>query len=171
MRVINLFGGPGAGKSTTAASVFVELKCRGLNVELVTEYAKDLTWEARHNVLSDQVYILAKQHRRIARLEGKVDWVVTDAPFILGLVYTPEDYLRNFEPLLMELWNQYENNCFLLERGDIKFHQAGRNQNLEQAKEIDATLRNLLETRGVDFTEIRTGDTAAKDILKKLNID
>lgn len=43
--VINLFGAPGAGKSTGAAIVFAELKKRGVNAELVTEFAKDKTWE------------------------------------------------------------------------------------------------------------------------------
>lgn len=41
--VINLFGAPGAGKSTGAAIVFAELKKRGVNAELVTEFTKDKT--------------------------------------------------------------------------------------------------------------------------------
>lgn len=45
MIVINLFGEPGAGKSTGAAYVFAMLKMNGVNAELVTEYAKDITWE------------------------------------------------------------------------------------------------------------------------------
>ena len=41
MLVVNLTGAPGAGKSTGAAYVFSQLKMRGINCELVTEYAKD----------------------------------------------------------------------------------------------------------------------------------
>lgn len=41
MYVINLFGQPGAGKSTGAAYIFSQLKLRGINAELVTEFAKD----------------------------------------------------------------------------------------------------------------------------------
>ena len=44
-KVINLFGNPGSGKSTVAAYLFSELKSRGLEVELVTETAKDLVWD------------------------------------------------------------------------------------------------------------------------------
>lgn len=39
--VVNLFGAPGAGKSTGAAHIFAELKMCGINTELVTEFAKD----------------------------------------------------------------------------------------------------------------------------------
>ena len=39
--VINLFGGPGCGKSTTMARLFADLKARGYNVEMVSEFAKD----------------------------------------------------------------------------------------------------------------------------------
>jgi hypothetical protein len=38
--VVNLFGGPGTGKSTTASGVFYHLKRDNRNVELVQEYAK-----------------------------------------------------------------------------------------------------------------------------------
>lgn len=41
MYVINLFGQPGAGKSTGAAYIFSQLKLRGINAELVTKFAKD----------------------------------------------------------------------------------------------------------------------------------
>ncbi len=43
--VVNLLGGPGSGKSTTAADVFARLKWQDINCELVTEFAKDLVWE------------------------------------------------------------------------------------------------------------------------------
>ncbi len=55
--VVNLFGGPSAGKSTTAAGVFALLKLHDLRSELVTEFAKDLTWEKREKTLNNQYYI------------------------------------------------------------------------------------------------------------------
>lgn len=45
MVVVNLFGEPGAGKSTGAAYIFSALKMHGINAELVTEYAKEKVWE------------------------------------------------------------------------------------------------------------------------------
>jgi len=56
-KYINIFGGPGAGKSTTAALLFAEMKSGGFKVELVTEVAKDFVWEDRSTTLSIQPYI------------------------------------------------------------------------------------------------------------------
>lgn len=41
MLVVNVFGVPGAGKSTGAAYIFSKLKMNGINAELITEFAKD----------------------------------------------------------------------------------------------------------------------------------
>ena len=41
--VVNLYGGPGAGKSTAALQLVAELKKRGINADYVSEYAKELT--------------------------------------------------------------------------------------------------------------------------------
>lgn len=51
---------PGAGKSTGAAYIFSELKQRGVNAELVTEFAKDKTWEGNTLALSCQEYVFGK---------------------------------------------------------------------------------------------------------------
>lgn len=171
MKVINIFGGPGAGKSTTAAGIFYKMKQKGINVELVTEYAKDMTWEGRMNILGDQLYVLAKQQRRVSRLEGKVDYVVTDAPFFLGLVYMEPDYLKTFEPLVLEAWERYDNHCFMLNRQNIAFQEVGRNQDADGAKAIDDKLHRLLNSRRIPFTEIITSDSAVDEILNHLKID
>lgn len=42
--IINIWAGPGAGKSTTAAETFALCKKAGLGVELRTEYVKDWAW-------------------------------------------------------------------------------------------------------------------------------
>lgn len=47
--VVNLFGGPGSGKSTGAAYVFARLKMLGYNAELVTEFAKDKNLGEKRN--------------------------------------------------------------------------------------------------------------------------
>ena len=63
--VINLFGGPGCGKSTTMARLFADLKTMGYNVEMVSEFAKDLVYEMRQETMKDELYIFAKQHHRL----------------------------------------------------------------------------------------------------------
>lgn len=43
--VVNLIGSPGTGKSTIASELFAKMKWEGFDVELVSEYAKELVWE------------------------------------------------------------------------------------------------------------------------------
>ena len=54
---INLAGPPGAGKSTGAAYLFYKLKTMGINAELVTEFAKDKTWEHNMKALGYNILI------------------------------------------------------------------------------------------------------------------
>jgi tRNA uridine 5-carbamoylmethylation protein Kti12 len=82
MVIISMIGGPGTGKSTLAAEIFARLKRDHYDVELVTEYAKDLTWNEAQKVLQNQVYVFAKQQHRFWRLKNKVDIVVTDSPIL-----------------------------------------------------------------------------------------
>ena len=55
--IINLFAGPGAGKSTGAAFIFSKLKMLGIDAELVTEFAKDKVWEQNKEAFKCQFYI------------------------------------------------------------------------------------------------------------------
>ena len=149
-KVINLFGGPGAGKSTTAAGLFVELKHRDIKCELVTEYAKDMTYEKRHAILADQLYMLAKQNRRVSRLNGVVDYIITDSPLIIGLMYTPIDYYSAFAPLVWEVFDSYRNINFYLNRKKA-YQTYGRNQTETEARQIDIDMVTLLINHGVKY--------------------
>ncbi|TYO65512.1 hypothetical protein FXV83_16395 [Bradyrhizobium hipponense] len=58
--VINLIGGPGSGKSTTAAGLFFLMKLAGLKAELVVEYAKELSYDENWSTLKNQLHVLAE---------------------------------------------------------------------------------------------------------------
>lgn len=162
-KVINLFAGPGAGKSTTAAALFVELKRRDLKCELVTEYAKDMTYERRSNILADQLYILAKQSRRIDRLKGVVDYIVTDSPLLLGLMYVPTNYYPSYRNLVLEVFNSSENCNFYIKRVK-KYQSYGRSQTEEEAKIIDQRIRTEIFPY-LNFIEIVNGDNTAPQVI------
>jgi nicotinamide riboside kinase len=171
MKVINLFGGPSSGKSTTAAGLFFEMKKQGLEVELVSEYAKDLVWEKRSNVLEDQIYIFAKQQRRINRLrDHRLDWVITDSPIALGLVYTkPGAYGPHFENLVIEVFNGYDNYNFFLTRA-VKYSAVGRNQSFEEAVALDTDIKNLLNKHCIPVEVVTGGEPAVSTILRSLDL-
>ena len=86
-KIINLFGGPGSGKSTGAAYIFAKLKLAGVDVEYVSEFAKDKVWENNKEVFKCQMYVSGKQMFKITRCYGKVDIIITDSPFVLGAIY------------------------------------------------------------------------------------
>lgn len=80
--IVNFFGGPGTGKSTTTAHVFSLLKWKGYNCEMALEYAKEKVWEGSLDVLDDQIYLFGEQYHRIKILENKVDIISCDSPFL-----------------------------------------------------------------------------------------
>lgn len=148
MKIINFFGGPGIGKSTIAAGHFWDLKVSGRSAELVTEYAKDVTWEGRQNLLNDQLYLLAKQNRRLSRLlDHDVDYAITDSPLLLCAAYTRmgTNSYSSLVPLVLELFNSYDNVNIVLKRNPEFYVQVGRSQTVEQAIQIDEVVIALLD--------------------------
>lgn len=146
LKVVNLFGGPGAGKSTTASGVFSVLKLNGINCELVTEFAKDLTWEERQKTLHNQYYIFGKQYHRLWRLRDKVELVITDSPLLLSLIYASNEPV--FKKLVVEAYNQFNNLNYYIQRVK-KYNPAGRSQTKEEAIQIDDQIYDKLKS---DFT-------------------
>lgn len=157
MKVINLFAGPGAGKSTTAAGVFSFLKQDGVSCELVTEVAKDMVWDKAFAVMQDQHLIFAKQRHRLIRLTGQVDYVVTDSPIILGNLYFSAS--PAFEQVMLEEMQAMENINFLLARVKL-FSQVGRMQDEEGAKVIDEACHRLLTKYDLPYTLVEGGTQA-----------
>lgn len=145
---INLFGGPGVGKSTTAASLFVEMKKAGLKVELVTEVAKDFVWEDRSTTLTIQPYITIKQFRNLVRLKGKVDYVITDAPILLGCMYADRyapTLPLSYKQFIVDLHNQELNPSvnIVLQRS-FEYDSTGRYQTKQEAEEFDNDIMRIL---------------------------
>jgi len=165
--VINFFSGPGAGKSTQAAMLFAELKCLGVNVELVTEYAKDQVWQEGYKVLSNQLYIFGKQQHRLWRCADQVDIIVTDAPLLHSMIYGKYNSLT-FNTLIKEEFNKFDNINIFLERAD-GYSTVGRHQNLDEAKKIDQDIKDLVEGSGYRFgITVKVGNNTAKEIIEKL---
>lgn len=144
MRVINLFGGPGCGKSTTAAGLFYRMKHEGKRVELVTEYAKDIVWADRHKELDDQLYITGKQHHRLFHLKNKVDYCITDSPLILSLVYN-RTMPQSFHPFVVDVFHMYDNYAIILKRTK-PYMLFGRTQTEDEARELDRQIYSLVHT-------------------------
>lgn len=153
--VINAFGGPGAGKTTACLHIASELKKRGFVAEYVSEYAKELVWDKNFKMLDGseehQKMILSEQKKRIDRLIGQVDFVVTDAPVLLNSVYLDLDNKESYDQALVELFNKYDNFNLEIVRDVSSFEQEGRIHNLEQSQQADNDIRCLLNQNGIYY--------------------
>jgi len=121
MLIINLWGGPGAGKTTTASGLFSILRHKWhCNLELITEFATDLCFEQARENLKDQVYLLGNQYHRIWRAEKVgVECVITDAPIGLNKVYGQmyqQRYMPEMDALCDRLDKEHTNLHILMQR-------------------------------------------------------
>tara|TARA_Y100000310_G_scaffold251408_1_gene257872 strand:- start:1413 stop:1988 length:576 start_codon:yes stop_codon:yes gene_type:complete len=155
---INLFAGPGSGKSTTAAAVFAQLKLAQINCEMAREFAKEKVWERSYPVLEDQLYVFAKQAHRMKILEDQVDVIITDSPLYLSLVYG--DTSTTFGNLVKEIhFNSYINFNYFIQRTK-PFHQSGRIQTETEATDLDRGIKLMLDEFKEPYT-ILDGDSHA----------
>jgi hypothetical protein len=169
--IVNLFAGPGSGKSTMASGLFYTFKNHGKNAELAGEYAKDLVWSRRQHTLQDQIYVFGKQHHRIFRLIEDVDLIIADSPILLGLAYA-QDYPQCFRDTVNWAFNQYNNINFYIER--VKpYNPKGRNQDLDGARAKDDEIKALLKEYNTPYISVPGNDVGlnliVSEVLKKMD--
>ncbi|NJD08999.1 MAG: hypothetical protein FIB01_00665 [Gemmatimonadetes bacterium] len=157
----NLYGGPGTVMSTTAAATFALLKQAGVNAELATEYAKEIVWEGRQYLLSDQIYIFAKQNRKLVRLYGQVDVVVTDSPLYLCYYYSQNDHILAL--IQAELQRARQLHVMLCRKK--AYNPKGRTQTEKEARDIDGGIRGMLDAMQIPYQELDADPAAAPKIV------
>lgn len=165
MIVVNLWGAPSSGKSTGASYIFSQLKLKGYNVELVTEFAKDLTWEENDKALSNQFYVSGCQANRLSRLKDKVDIVITDSPLPIGILYFNDSTPPHLRNAIMEEFDKYENINFFIGRTK-PYNPIGRNQTKEESEEIACHIADLLAMEQIKFTKVG-GNQCGYDYIVK----
>jgi len=173
--IINLYGGPGTGKSTTSADLFAQLKREGVNAELVSEYVKQWAWERRKPVNYDQFYFFGKQSRKEYSLFDQVDVVVTDSPVPICAYYAKAFGTPKQAELFVEMTKVYYQMCendghthvhYFLNR--VKpYNPSGRFQTEAQAKQIDFEMKLfLVDSLGLSLTYIDADQFAAAKIVE-----
>lgn len=173
MILVNLFGQPGAGKSTGAAYIFARLKMAGVNCELATEFAKDKVWEETREVFRNQAYIFGKQWFKITRAENKVDVIITDSPIINSIFYNKDPRLgADFDNLLMGIFNSYDSLNYLIRR--VKpYNPKGRFQTEEESDKLRDNIEQFLMDNKVLYLAMNGTqedyDLIVEDILSKIS--
>jgi len=173
MLVVNLFGAPGAGKSTGAAYIFFKLKMSGINAELVTEFAKDKVWEGSKSAFDNQAYIFGEQYFRISRLQDKVDIIITDSPILLSSFYANDNIpCKEFDALVTEVSNSYKSINVFIDR--VKpYNPSGRRHGEAESDEISSAMLTFLDNHGITCKHydgcIEGYDALVSDILTVIN--
>lgn len=165
-KCINFFAGPGAGKSTLCAAVFAELKFRGINCEMALEWVKDMIWEESTKVIENQFYVFGQQQHRLKRLNGKVDYIVTDAPILNSLIYDAKGD-TDFEKIIIKVNSEVENINFFVNRAE-SYTEKGRIHSLEEALDLDRRIINMLMEQKQEFTLVPCNKDGVNLILEKL---
>lgn len=179
--IVNLYGGPGAGKSTVAAQLYAEMKIRGFASEMVREFIKGWVWEGRKTQPGDQLFFYANQCReeRILMLAG-VDCVITDSPLGLcnffGQKYDPvEKEFNSTLPLLKDHLQMCQNmgyrvvNVFLIRKSE--YDPQGRYEDEKTAKQYDREIREHLKEIGMPFVEVDADTSAAVRIAELVSTE
>jgi deoxyadenosine/deoxycytidine kinase len=173
-KVINLFGGPGIGKSSIANGLTYKLKKKHISCDNPYEFPKILAWDENHSAIRDQLYVLANQHRGIVKSYGKVDYIILDSPILLSLIYKnyyksneyPATlYGESFDKMILDVHNQYDNINIVLNRSIGVHNEKERYQTLEQSVLLDIEIENTLIKHNLPYIKVDVNDDTVNQIL------
>lgn len=164
--IVNMLAGPGVGKSTMTAVVFAELKILGFKVEMVTEYAKGMTWQKSTKVLENQIYVFGKQHHYLTRPKDQVDVIVTDSPLLMSIIYDKENNEHLQKLILFEHQKMNNLNFFLVRSHE--YQKIGRSQNEEEAKLIDFSILDVLKENNIQYIKIIPNREGVQKIVAEI---
>lgn len=151
--VINIYGAPGAGKSTLAAELYAVMSKKGESVELVREVAKEYAWTGKIPTVFEQIYITNAQMLKETALYGKVKYVITDSPLFLGDIYCRYYHGSNvlfklnekvYDLAAQKQLVEYPISLYLTVNEKL-YKTEGRYSNIEEAKELDKRIYDNVE--------------------------
>lgn len=148
IRRVCLYGGPCGGKTTAARWLASELATKGYNCDYVQEFVKGWAYLGNLPEGYDQLHILGQQVRaEEIPLRGGVDFIVTDSPLMLSVVYSrlySLDYADALAPMAFHPENHYRSFNIFLDRTNIPFRDHGRFQGYDVAKKVDGMILDVI---------------------------
>jgi Cdc6-like AAA superfamily ATPase len=163
--VVNLFGAPGSGKTTTATELFAKLKKQHVDTVLVSEFAKDKVVEENTMALKNQLFIWANQQFNIFCGYNHAQVVVTDSPILLGSIYNNHWALNE---VIMHEHRRYNNLNIMLDIDySFPYSMVGRIHTLQEAETIQTRIAGLLKDYKIPFLWYNeTSDEEIIEIIK-----
>ena len=168
--VINLFGAPGAGKSTGAAYIYSKLKMLGINAELVREYAKDKTWENNLTPLKaeNQSYIFGKQFYKMNIVRDQVDVIVTDAPLFHSVFYNHSEALGEaFNQIVMQCFSTFQNVNYMVTRSK-PYNSNGRTQTESESIAMAEQFKSFCDEQCIQYTSVKGTQEGYDSIVEQI---
>ena len=162
--LVNMFGAPSSGKSTIAANVFARLKTDGIPAEFISERAREVIAKFKFKkikTMSDemQLEILEAQYHAETYFKHSTDYpVIADSSTLLTLAYGTESFFQKYGDRVQTLVNNIVSEMdvvFYLPLRDSVQDDPNRIHNYEQCLEVDAKIRNILNTYLKDQPHIK----------------
>lgn len=168
MIIVEFFGGPGSGKTTTATRVFSEFKQLGFDCEFTREYAQEAIYTQQRYQLDSQFIVAANQYRKYKELElAGTELVFSDTSLLLSKVYGvnhPSNHL--LAPLVDALHREFTVIKVFVRRCK-PFRPQGRVHTEAQSREIDILIRHKL---GPFDYEIDGTEQGIQELVDKLRL-
>lgn len=169
LKVVNLLGAPGMGKSAIASGLFYLMKKNHHSAALCREYAQYLVTAGREwQLREEQLYLFAKQHHELFIQRGNYRTAVTDSPLLLTAFYAAPDLTPpSFYQCVRDYNEKFENIYFFISR-DIGlphsvFDNSGRVHNREESLGKEKQQRSFLEKWNVQYTDIKVKSAGVQD--------
>ena len=167
--ILNLFGGPGIGKTTAAAKIFVELKMLGIETANPEEHAKLAIWKGREDLLDQQLVILGQTWETLHALSDKVDVVVMDSPLMLCSVYAGEKENKHFHDTVADFHKKMPRINMVLQRPKgLVYSNKGRREDKNQAKIVDTKVQDALHKYDENYSLLEITNESAKNVAKTI---
>lgn len=168
--VVNMFGGPGTGKSTLASSLYSELKWKGVSCEFVPEFVKGKIYDESWIELEHQHHVFGNQLHQVKRCSKDVNVVVLDTSLLNSLFYKTEKTSSSFKSSVLEEFRKFKTVNFFVERTDSIYDTVGREQSLEEAQEIDRLVLGKLKLHDVPHTKIVSKPNQVQEMLARIDV-
>jgi hypothetical protein len=147
---VNLFGGPGVGKSTLACLLYAELKKQYIETEYLSDTARTLILEGNIKGVENNIYLFGLQLHELSCAYEVSQVVICDSPMLLGAIYRPwvSDVLPD---LILEQHNKFNNLNILLARGDVDYSEVGRMHSLVESIQLDRDIEDYLDKKHIPY--------------------
>jgi len=164
--LVNLYGGPGTGKSTMMANLFARLKWQNIICEMAPEIAKDYVWAGDTARLQNQRPLFIKTLRKLQTLDGKVDVIITDSPLLNQILYD-ESGDADFHKQVIAAHESFTDRIDIFLERKKEFRQEGRLQSKDEAILLDSAILSLIRGTSTPYFYYK-GEEGSVDLIINL---